>query len=223
MNYHRDKDYLKNERLFRNIFRMRFNLVGKYIANTGRVLDIGCSNGVFLDLFKEKGWETWGVEPSGNAKVSIQKGHKVLNVSFEKAKLPENYFDLVILNHTLEHLDHPLRVLEKVYNLLKKGGILFVDVPNAGGLGARLLGKYWPYCLPKEHKWQFTKASLSELFKKSGFKILAFQSRSGIFEYANPLLEFSRPRFFFDLLSTPYSLFATILNIGDSMSLIGKK
>jgi len=193
------------------------------LVPVGSVVDIGCSNGVFLDLFREKGFETWGVEPSENAALARAKGHKVLKSAFEKTNLPKNYFDLVILNHTLEHLDDPLGILKKVYGLLKKDGIIFVDVPNAGGLGAKLLGKYWPYRLPEEHKWQFTKQSLSKLFKKAGFKIIHFESRSGIFEYANPLLELHRPRFLIDILTIPYSLIATLLNMGDSMSIIGKK
>ena len=220
--YYRDEDYKKFERTFRNIFRKRFNRVSRLVP-VGSVVDIGCSNGVFLDLFREKGFETWGVEPSENAALARAKGHKVLKSAFEKTNLPKNYFDLVILNHTLEHLDDPLGILKKVYGLLKKDGIIFVDVPNAGGLGVKLLGEYWPYRLPEEHKWQFTKQSLSKLFKKAGFKIIHFESRSGIFEYANPLLELHRPRFLIDILTVPYSLVATLFNMGDSMSLIGRK
>lgn len=225
MNYHRDKDYLKNESLFRNIFRKRFNLLRPYVAGlpTGRVLDVGCSNGVFLDLFREKGWQTWGVEPSGSGETARQKGYKILKTNFENAELPQNYFDLALLNHTLEHMENPVLVLKKAYKILKKGGVVFVDVPNAGGLGSKLLGKYWPYKLPDEHKHQFTKESLSKVLKSAGFKVLHWESRSGVFEYANPLLELRRKRFLLDLITLPYSLIATIFDAGDSMSAIGKK
>lgn len=229
MNYHRDKVYIENESLFRNIFQSRFSLVIKHLGGARahprgvRVLDIGCSNGVFLDLFKERDWETWGVEPSGTANIANTRGHRVINKVFEKTKLPKKYFDLVIMNHTLEHMDNPLTVIKKVHSLLKKGGILFVDVPNAGGLSSMILGKHWPYRLPNEHKHQFTKQSLSKIFDKAGFRVIFFKSRSGIFEYANPFLELSRPRFIFDLIASPYSLLTTLFNMGDSMSLIGKK
>lgn len=225
MNYHRDKDYLKNESLFRNIFRKRFNLLQPYFAESSKrkVLDIGCSNGVFLDLFREKGWQTWGVEPSGSGETARQKGYKILKTNFENAELPQNYFDLALLNHTLEHMENPVLVLKKAYKILKKGGVVFVDVPNAGGLGSKLLGKYWPYKLPDEHKHQFTKESLSKVLKSAGFKVLHWESRSGVFEYANPLLELRRKRFLLDLITLPYSLIATIFDAGDSMSAIGKK
>jgi len=227
MNYHRDKDYLANEKLFKNVFQKRFNLICKHLGGGlglprgGKCLEIGCSNGVFLDLFT--GCETWGIEPSESGEIARKKGHKIIKDYFEKAKLPENYFDLVILNHVLEHLDNPTAVLAKVHKLLKPNGILFVDVPNAGGLGSKILGKHWPYLLPLEHKHQFTKESLTKLLKDNGFRILYWESRSGIFEYANPLKELGRKRFLLDLFTIPYSLFATLLGMGDSMSFVAKK
>ena len=224
-NYHRDESYKKLEKMFRNIFAKRMELIGRYLRykKEGRVLDIGASTGVFLDLFKESGWETWGVEPSKGGDVAKKKGHRMLTSTFENAKLPKNNFDLVILNHTLEHMDKPEAILKKVYEILKKDGLVFVDVPNAGGMGASLLGEKWPHRLPDEHKHQFTKESLTKILGSAGFKVLHWESRSGIFEYKNPLLELGRKRFILDILTLPYSLLATALNIGDSMSFIAKK
>ena len=228
-NYHRDKAYLENEALFKNIFRKRFNIIRRYKKSPGIVLDIGASTGVMLDLFKESGWKTWGVEPSGSARHAKRKGHKIVNTFFENAKLPRSHFDLVIMNHTLEHLDDPLAILVKVKSLLKDGGIIFVDVPNAGGLGARILGSRWPYLTPDEHKQQFTKESLAKVFKDAGFKILHFESRSRIFEFANPILEYwqsltaFKRRFFANIITLPYAICVTALNMGDSMSMVGRK
>lgn len=133
------------------------------------------------------------------------------------------------MNHTLEHMDKPGEILDRAHKILKKNGILFVDVPNAAGFGARILGEHWPYLLPDEHKHQFTKQSLEKLFKLGGFKVMYWESRSGIFEFAEPFTElfeslFSfKKRFFTNLITIPYSIFVTLWNSGDSMSLIGKK
>lgn len=222
LNYHRDADYEELEPMFRNIFMMRFNLIKKF-AKKGNVLEIGCSTGTFLEIFQKNGWITWGVEPSASSKLAKEKGINVLNEYFEDAKLPKNFFDLVILNHTLEHMDNPEVVLKKVNTILRVGGIVFVDVPNVDSLLSKIMGKKWPYLLPDEHKWQFTKRSLSGFFRKARFRILYWTSRSGIFEYANPFLEIRRKRFLLEILSVPYSSFATLLSMGDSMSMIGKK
>ena len=225
--YHRDLEYQKNEELFKNIFKKRLSILKKYVKIPKTVLDIGWSNGIFLDLFENS--ETWGIEPSSSG-YGIKDGrHKILHEYFEKAKLPQNYFDLVIMNHTLEHVVDAEIVLAKVYRLLKKGGILFIDVPNAGGLGSILLGNKWPYLLPNEHTYQFTKDSLSKIIEESNFKILHWESRSGLFELPNPLLDLYqsligfKKRFIINLLTFPYSLFATYLNMGDSMSFIVRK
>lgn len=226
-NYHRDKEYRENEKLFKNIFKKRYNLILRFIKNPKRVLDIGCSNGIFLDLFKDS--ETWGVEPSKIVQSTQCKVHRIINEYFEKAELPKNYFDLVIMNHTLEHVKDADLVLNKIYKILKKGGILFVDVPNAGGLGSLIFGNNWSYRLPQEHTYQFTKKSLSKKLLDSDFKILNWESRSGLFEVENQLLELwqsltgLKKRFVTSLIQLPYSLLATILNMGDSMSFVTRK
>lgn len=227
--YHRDREYLDNEILFKNIFLKRYFLIKKFVGKKGRVLDIGCTNGIFLDLFKNDGWETWGVEPSDNSQFAQQKGHRIINNYFELANLANSYFDLVIMNHTLEHVKDANIVVNKIYKILKKNGLLFIDVPNAGGLGSKLLGKYWPYRLPNEHVYQFTRKSLSILIKKNNFKLIGWESRSGLLEFANPWQELwlsltgLKKRFFYNILTIPYSLVSTFLQMGDSMSFVARK
>jgi len=227
--YHRDKTYQENESHFKNIFMTRFAIARRYVKKPGKVLDIGASTGVMLDIFKEDKWETWGIEPSESAKVASEKGHKILRTLFENAKLPDNYFDLVIMNHTLEHLDNPVLVLTKIHKILNKDGILLIDVPNAGGLGSKILGDKWPYRLSEEHKSQFTKESLRKVFEETGFKVIYFKSRSGIFELSNPIQDIweslisRKKRFFTDIINIPYDILVTALNMGDSMTMVGRK
>lgn len=221
-NYHRDEDYKKYESLFENMFIKRVNLVSRFVKK-GKMLEIGSATGVMLKLFANKGWNVLGVEPSGSSSEAIKKGLRVLNVKFEDAKLSKDDFDLVVLNHTLEHMDNPELILNKISVLLKERGIIFIDVPNFGSLSSKLLGRKWPYLLPLEHKSQFTKEGLTKLLEESGFKILHWESRSGIFEFANPIKELSRKRFLMDIVTSPYALIATIIGMGDSMSFIAKK
>ena len=167
-NYHRDSEYQENEKMFRNIFLKRYNLISKFAKTPresfGYWLFQWC---LFLDLFKNS--ETWGVEPSSIGYRIKDVRHRIINEYFEEAKLPENYFDLVIMNHTLEHVKDADLVFAKIYELLKKNSILFIDVPNAGGLGSKIMGDNWPYRLAKEHNYQFTKVSLSKKTKRFWF------------------------------------------------------
>lgn len=220
--YHRDRDYVLMESTFRNIFLLRFKEIRKIIP-CGRVLEIGCSIGTFLQIFKENGYEVLGVEPSASYKLAQKRGIKVINSFFEQTQLPKSYFDLVILNHTLEHLDEPDKIIRRIHGLIKKNGYLYVDVPNAGGLPAKIMGKYWPYRLPTEHLWQFDKNQLFRLLKNNGFVPVFWKSRSGFFEYKNPLKEFYRKRFLIDLVAIPFSFICTMLNIGDSITIIARR
>jgi SAM-dependent methyltransferase len=221
-NYHRDEDYRKNETLFANIFEKKVNLISQYVGK-GKMLEIGSATGVMLELFRDKGWKVSGVEPSGSYKEAEKKKLKIIHSKFEEVKLPNESFDLVVLNHTLEHFRNPSDVIKKINLLLKKGGIIFIDVPNFGSLSSRFLGKKWPFLLPEEHRSQFTRENLGELLHKNNFKILHWESRSGFFEYANPFKELKRKRFLLDILLLPYSLIATLFKMGDSMSFIARK
>lgn len=233
--YHRDADYEKFEKHFKNIFRKRFNLVKKYLNinkstnYTPRVCDIGASTGTMLDIFSKEGWETWGVEPSKSAGLAKSKGHKIIKSTLEKAKVPSKYFDAVVLNHTLEHVDNPLVVLKKVRDILKDRGIVLVDVPNFGSLSSALQKEKWSYLLPQEHNFHFTQKTLKAIFEKAGFDVIYSKSRSGICEFANPLEELLeslislKKRFFTNVVGLPQSLIETTLNKGNSMSMIGTK
>jgi len=226
--YHRDKDYKKFESHFKNIFTKRFN-IAKNFVHSGTVLDIGTSTGTMLDIFKNEGWETWGVEPSNNALIAQAKGHKIFHTTFENTNIPSGKFDLVIINHTLEHFKNPLEVLIKTNKILKKGGIVLVDVPNFNSLKSAFLRSRWKYLLPKEHAFHFTPETLSKLFEKAEFKVISIKTRSGLFEFANPLREIFeslftfKKRFFTNLLNFPIDLISTLLKKGDSLSVVGEK
>lgn len=228
-NYHRDEDYEKSELLFKNISGKIYKDIGRFVEKNGKVLEIGCSTGILLENFKKAGWKCLGIEPSGSALIAKKKGLKIINSTFERAKLPLNYFDLVIINHTLEHFGNPIKVLTKIYMDLKKGGKVYVGVPNVGSLSANIMKKRWPYILPHEHKYHFYPLILRRILEQIGFKILSEKSRSGIFNLENPVLGLYnqfvgfQKSFISDLLSTPGALVATAIGKGTNLSIIAEK
>ncbi len=226
--YHRDETYKEEERLFNNIFLKRVNIISGF-KKSGRVLEIGCSTGIMLDLLKKRGWQVRGVELSqAAARVAQKRGIKVVVDNFNKINLKEK-FDVVILNHTLEHLENPVEIIKKIKNLLLTGGLIYIDLPNFGGLSAKLMGKNWPLLLPEEHLWHFTEKSLKILLKKNDFKIIFIEKASGIWDYGNPLwglilslLTFKK-RFFIEVLTAIPAWIVTKLGIGSDLMIIAKK
>lgn len=228
-NYHRDEEYIASEKQFKNIFLKRFKIIKKVISKKGRVIDIGSSTGVLLKLFKDDGWEALGIEPSKSAKYARKRGIEVINKKFEEVSLPKNKYDVVILNHTLEHVDNPLKVIKKVYEILKKGGIIFIDVPNFASLSSVLFRKRFSLLCPEEHNFHFTKDSLSKLLVKSKFSVIYSETRSGLFDYQNPLQEIwmslsgFKKRFFTNLINLPLNIIEKILGKGTAITIIGQK
>lgn len=112
-------------------FKSEADYIKQYVSQ-GRLLDVGCSTGEFLDYVDWKG-EKYGVEVSSfAAKQAVEKRISVTNVIPSDM---DDLFDLVIFRGTIQHLDTPFYDLQKVHKLLKKGGFLiFLATPNANSL-----------------------------------------------------------------------------------------
>lgn len=226
--YHRDETYIIEENLFKNIFSRRVKEITRFIK-TGKVLEIGCSTGLMLSLFKIKGFEAKGVELSKKAaEKAIEKGIDVKIAFFEKINFNEK-FDLVVLNHTLEHMENPVEVLKKIKSILKPKGYVMIDLPNFDSPLAKILKSRWPLLLPDEHLWHFTPRAFNVLFKKMDFKILSINKASGLWDFENPYKEIAqsftglKKRFISNVLTMIPSLVMTKLNKGSDLLVIARK
>ena len=122
-----------------------------------KVLDVGCGSGIFLDMARAAGCETWGLELNGAAAEKARaKGHRIFN-----STLPETShewfgdgLDLVTFFQVLEHVAEPARLLRQAATLLKAGGCLAVAVPAAEGV-LRLV-PWDPHQWPPHHitRWR---------------------------------------------------------------------
>ena len=226
--YHRDNTYIAEEGLFRNIFKKRVDIILRF-KKIGRILEIGCSTGLMLSILKKKGLQVKGIEiSSDSATVAKSRGIDVLTIPFEEVVFKESY-DVIILNHTLEHLEDPKKVVKKISKILNKGGILYIDLPNFGSLSAKLLGRRWQALLPDEHLWHFTEKSLSLLLKKFDFNIIYVEKASGIWDLSDPSGELFdsfisfKKRFFVEIVTAIPSLMLTKLNLGSDLMVVAIK
>lgn len=145
-----------------------FPFVGK-----GRILDVGCGPGFLLARYRQWGWTPFGVELSP---VAARYAREVLGLPVHQgqlvdAKFPSESMDVVVFQHALEHVPSPLLELREAHRILRKSGLLVVTVPNAGGLDARLFGRWWfAWDLPR-HLYHFTPQTASALVSKAGFQV----------------------------------------------------
>lgn len=107
------------------------------------ILDIGCFDGTFLSLIKNRNNNFYGLDASDYAvKESVKKGIRVKQFFFDdvtKIPYPGNFFDLIIAGEIIEHIYDTDFFLEELNRMLKPGGYVLISTPNIASLGRRLL------------------------------------------------------------------------------------
>jgi 2-polyprenyl-3-methyl-5-hydroxy-6-metoxy-1,4-benzoquinol methylase len=170
--------YLKTESIhLEKRFKKRIDEIRQY-AFPGTLLDVGCGAGFFLKLAAETGYATEGVELSPYAaKYARQKlGLRVFQGELSDARFARESFDIITLWHILEHVHDPGTFLGQVNGLLKKNGLLAVEVPNIGSLSARAAGVKWELMAPKEHFYYFNENTIKRYLENSGFNVILIHS-----------------------------------------------
>jgi SAM-dependent methyltransferase len=99
------------------------------IAPGMRVLDIGCGQGLALDLFREAGLTATGITLGGDYDVCQSKGFDVHQMDQNFMDFPEGSFDFLWCRHVLEHSVAPLFTLGEYRRVIKPNGRIYVEVP----------------------------------------------------------------------------------------------
>tara|TARA_B100001989_G_scaffold194919_1_gene143634 strand:+ start:1204 stop:2202 length:999 start_codon:yes stop_codon:yes gene_type:complete len=160
-------EYKFNQKKFDNVLKD----VKKITKSKGKLLDVGCAVGQFLDTFKKDGWKTFGIELNDfERKISQKKGHKVFDKKIEANFLPNNSFDLVSILEVLEHVYDPEEVIKSIHKVLKKNGFLIIIVPNVESLAASVMQSRCNMFLGMSHITMFSPLTLKNFVEKFSFK-----------------------------------------------------
>lgn len=173
-------DFVGEEKLYLARFQNRIQRIENRIQK-GNILDIGASVGQFLFVARASGWDVSGIELSEGAAGTAAKkyGIKMHVGAIETANFCDNFFDVVTLWHVFEHFSEPLQSLGKIHNLLKRDGLLVMELPNIGSNEALKNKEGWSYLRPGEHLFHYTPDSITHVMEKVGFKIEAVEYESG--------------------------------------------
>lgn len=163
---------------------LRKRRIRRYRA-AGRILDVGCGRGLFLHVMRRAGWSVAGVESSQETAGEASAAYGVEVVAGDPPEWPflPGSFDVVTLNHVLEHLPDPADWIRACRRLLSPGGLLVVSVPNLGSLQAIVGNRDWFHLDVPRHLHHFTRRGLHALLEREGFRVL--RTRDFDFEY-NP-------------------------------------
>jgi 2-polyprenyl-3-methyl-5-hydroxy-6-metoxy-1,4-benzoquinol methylase len=166
--------YTENENLKNLLFyyeRLRDMIEAK--QSKGRILDVGCSEGNFLDVMQ--GWECYGVELEAEVAAKARKkyGDNIKESPLEETDLPHGFFDVISLQDVFDHMPDPLSSLKICYDLLKPGGLIVIKVHNISCLYAKITGSKFYAILPPTHLSYFDQNTLGLALEKSNFSVLS--------------------------------------------------
>lgn len=142
--------------------------------NRGKILDVGCGAGLFLRALDGNSWARFGVE-TGLEASRLAAGAlgpaRIFNSSLGEARLGTADFDVVTLWSALEHMNNPRSNLFEARRLVRPGGTIIVQVPNASSYQARMFkGKWFALDAPR-HRYHFNPVVLKALLGDAGFQI----------------------------------------------------
>jgi 2-polyprenyl-3-methyl-5-hydroxy-6-metoxy-1,4-benzoquinol methylase len=183
-NYYKSEDYISHSNtrkgfvsklyhVVRNYtLQRKLGLVSKYVSR-GTILDYGCGTGVFLNVCKKAGWETYGSEPdagasliASNSGLTVFSGKDQINNALGHLK-----FDVITLWHVLEHVTDLDETLSFFNSRLNTSGILVVAVPNHRSFDAMHYREFWAaYDVPR-HLYHFHKDTIERLLSRFDFNL----------------------------------------------------
>jgi 2-polyprenyl-3-methyl-5-hydroxy-6-metoxy-1,4-benzoquinol methylase len=137
----------------------------------GRLLDVGCSCGYFLEVAAARGFDVHGVEFSQNAiEAASQKIRpRIFRGTLED--LPDvELFDVISAFDLIEHVHDPRGFLRRCTRLLKPGGMLVLSTPDSGHFLRRLMRSRWPMLQPMQHLHLFSRRGLVEVMRAERFE-----------------------------------------------------
>jgi len=164
----------------------------------GKLLDVGCGEGTFLQLAKDGGWQISGTEVSTYAAKYAAKvsGADIFCGELPDAGYPKKSFDVVTMWHVLEHVRDPNGYLKEVHRILKLDGLLVIAVPNRNDLvmqiAYRVIKRRKMKLFSKDerevHLYHFSARTIKAYLDKTGFEPLRLSPDFGIIEPSKRLI-----------------------------------
>ena len=167
-------DYIKDERNIRKTAQRRLGHLERYVQ-PGKLLDVGCATGFFMDEAQQRGWSVIGLDVSSFGVEYAQKhfGLNAVNSTLTDFEAQTGSFDALTLWDVIEHVPDPTAYVRKSAELLRSGGIISLATPDVDSLPARLAGKRWVgYKLSEEHVYYFSVTTLTRMLNEAGFDVV---------------------------------------------------
>jgi len=165
-------DLYYNNSLGNNILKIlcspfKFLIRGTQIIPGQKLLDIGCGSGQFLYEMKQFYMDVQGIEPG-----KIFKSDFNIKPDLIKAKYKKESFDLITMNHVLQHVNNPKEMVKEIYRILKQNGLFIVSASNTRSLAYEIFKKDWFQLDVPRHLFNLSDKQLIKFLEERGFKVI---------------------------------------------------
>jgi len=150
----------------------RMKYLKPLLSEKSSVLEVGCSSGFMLFPLSEAGHDCTGVEPSGVFSEYVKSRNLPVYESLKSLQeLNANHqFDVILHFFVLEHIANPQEFLESQFALLKPGGKIVFEIPNAADplYSVYDIQAFERFYWSVAHPWYFSEESLNFLLTDIG-------------------------------------------------------
>lgn len=203
-------------------------------ATSGRLLDVGCSSGLFLEAARARGWRVQGLEYSADTSRIAREVHglPVKTGELGSDTFEPGAFDVLTMWDVIEHVPDPATTLTNAARLLAPSGLIVIKTPNVDGLYPRVslrlahrLG-FWGHPEPPGHLYQFSARTLTRLIGRAGLEVVK------VYHQRIPLTySFGEPRTWvrsvkwalYCLAFVPLAWIGPMISLGDDVALVARR
>ena len=151
--------------------KSKLNIINDLYLEKGKLLDVGCGTGMFLNEARKNGWKVNGVEPDLGAREIAEKINKITIKTEVLTSFYQEQFNVITMWHVLEHINLLNETIDWLKERLSENGALIIAVPNYESKDAEIYQAQWAaYDVPR-HLYHFSQKSIKQLFDQKGFRL----------------------------------------------------
>lgn len=139
----------------------------------GKLLDVGCAFGYFVELALQRGFDAYGFDASAFAAGKAGKlvcSDRIQEGTIQQVTYAKKSFDVITMFDVFEHLQDPLSDMKKLETLLKPDGMIIIATGDTKSVAAKVMKRRWTFFIPPQHIFFFHRNNVTTLLHKAGFK-----------------------------------------------------